>query len=139
MPVLDGMHSFLAGVRCLHQYRDFLKDEDVIDVDLNSVKLKKYHDELSKSEFVSEAQALNMFFDLGLNANQSNVITNEEELLSSAKDMGGFPLVLKLPLKMSILKSDWWNSSEETWFKRKNELATTSEKSARRCLACKDD
>ena len=90
MPVLDGMHSFLAGVRCLHQYRDFIKNEDVIDVDLNSDKLKKYQDELSKSEFVSEAQALNMFFDLGLNANQSNVITNEEELLSSAKDMG-FP------------------------------------------------
>ena len=44
MPVLDGMHSFLAGVRCLHQYRDFIKNEDVIDIDLDSDKLKKYQE-----------------------------------------------------------------------------------------------
>ena len=105
MPVLDGMHSFLAGVRCLHQYRDFIKNEDVIDIDLDSDKLKKYQDELSSSEFVSEAQALNMFFDLGLNANQSNVITNEEELLSSAKEMG-FPLVLKTAVEDVYHKSE---------------------------------
>ena len=105
MPVLDGMHSFLAGVRCLHQYRDFIKNEDVIDIDLDSDKLKKYQDELSSSEFVSEAQALNMFFDLGLNANQSNVIANEEELLSSAKEMG-FPLVLKTAVEDVYHKSE---------------------------------
>ena len=67
--------------------------------------MKKYQDELSKSEFVSEAQALNMFFDLGLNANQSNVIINEEELLSSAKDMG-FPLVLKTAVEDVYHKSE---------------------------------
>ena len=46
-----------------------------------------------------------MFFDLGLNANQSNVITNEEELLSSAKDMG-FPLVLKTAVEDVYHKSE---------------------------------
>ena len=49
---------------------------------------------MERSDFVSEADALNMFFDLGLNANQSKIINNQEELLSEAKAMD-FPLVLK--------------------------------------------
>ena len=105
MPVLDGMHSFLAGVRCLHQYRDFLNRKDEINVDLNADKLKKYQGQLEKSDFVSEADALNMFFDLGLNANQSKIIANEEELVSTAKEMG-FPLVLKTAVEDVYHKSE---------------------------------
>ena len=105
MPVLDGIQSFLAGVRCLHQYRDFLSREDVIDLNLNSDKLKKHQDQLEQSDFVSEADALNMFFDLGLNANQSNIINNEEELLFKSKAMG-FPLVLKTAVADVYHKSE---------------------------------
>ena len=105
MPVLDGMHSFLAGVRCLHQYRDFLNRKDEINVDLNADKLKKYQGQLEKSDFVSEADALNMFFDLSLNANQSNIVANEEELVSTAKEMG-FPLVLKTAVEDVYHKSE---------------------------------
>ena len=105
MPVIDGMHSFLAGVRCLHQYRDFLNRKDEINVDLNADKLKKYQGQLEKSDFVSEADALNMFFDLGLNANQSKIIANEEELVSTAKEMG-FPLVLKTAVEDVYHKSE---------------------------------
>ena len=105
MPVIDGMHSFLAGVRCLHQYRDFLNRKDEINVDLNADKLKKYKGQLEKSDFVSEADALNMFFDLGLNANQSKIIANEEELVSTAKEMG-FPLVLKTAVEDVYHKSE---------------------------------
>ena len=105
MPVIDGMHSFLAGVRCLHQYRDFLNRKDEINVDLNADKLKKYQGQLEKSDFVSEADALNMFFDLGLNANQSNIVANEEELVSTAKEMG-FPLVLKTAVEDVYHKSE---------------------------------
>ena len=105
MPVIDGMHSFLAGVRCLHQYRDFLNRKDEINVDLNADKMKKYQGQLQKSDFVSEADALNMFFDLGLNANQSNIVANEEELVSTAKEMG-FPLVLKTAVEDVYHKSE---------------------------------
>ena len=105
MPVIDGMHSFLAGVRCLHQYRDFLNRKDEINVDLNADKLEKYQGQLEKSDFVSEADALNMFFDLGLNANQSKIIANEEELVSTAKEMG-FPLVLKTAVEDVYHKSE---------------------------------
>ena len=105
MPVLDGMHSFLAGVRCLHQYRDFLNRKDEINVDLNADKMKKYQGQLEKSDFVSEADSLNMFFDLGLNANQSKIIANEEELVSTAKEMG-FPLVLKTAVEDVYHKSE---------------------------------
>ena len=105
MPVIDGMHSFLAGVRCLHQYRDFLKRKDEINVDLNADKMKKYQGQLEKSDFVSEADALNMFFDLGLNANQSKIIANEEELVSTAKEMS-FPLVLKTAVEDVYHKSE---------------------------------
>ena len=105
MPVIDGMHSFLAGVRCLHQYRDFLNRKDEINVDLNADKMKKYQGHLEKSDFVSEADALNMFFDLGLNANQSNIVANEEELVSTAKEMG-FPLVLKTAVEDVYHKSE---------------------------------
>ena len=105
MPVLDGIQSFLAGVRCLHQYRDFLSREDVIDLNLDSDKLKKHQDQLEQSDFVSEADALNMFFDLGLNANQSKIINNEEELLSEAKSMD-FPLVLKTAVEDVYHKSE---------------------------------
>ena len=105
MPVLDGIQSFLAGVRCLHQYRDFLNRKDTIDIDLDSDKLKKYQEQLEQSNFVSEADALNMFLDLGLNANQSNIITNENELFSEAKTMG-FPLVLKTAVDDVYHKSE---------------------------------
>ena len=105
MPVLDGIQSFLAGVRCLHQYRDFLSRKDVLDIDLDSDKLKKHQDQLERSDFVSEADALNMFFDLGLNANQSKIINNEEELLSEAKSMD-FPLVLKTAVEDVYHKSE---------------------------------
>ena len=105
MPVLDGIQSFLAGVRCLHQYRDFLSREDVIDLNLDSDKLKKHQDQFEQSDFVSEADALNMFFDLGLNANQSKIINNEEELLSEAKSMD-FPLVLKTAVEDVYHKSE---------------------------------
>lgn len=105
MPVLDGMHSFLAGVRCLHQYRDFLNRKDEINVDLNADKLEKYQGQLKKSNFISEADALNMFFDLGLNANQSKIIANEEELVSTAKEMD-FPLVLKTAVEDVYHKSE---------------------------------
>ena len=104
-PVIDGLYSFLAGVRCLHRYRDFLSMKDAIDVDLDSDKLEKYQDQLDQSDFVSEADALNMFFDLGLNANQSNMIANEEELVSTAKEMG-FPLVLKTAVEDIFHKSE---------------------------------
>ena len=105
MPVIDGLHSFLAGVRCLHQYRDFLSMKDAIDIDLDSDALKKYQDQLDQSDFVSEAEALNMFFNLGLSANQSNIIENEEELVSTAKEMG-FPLVLKTAVEDVFHKSE---------------------------------
>ncbi|MAI81852.1 MAG: hypothetical protein CBE29_02205, partial [Rickettsiales bacterium TMED269] len=98
-------HSFLAGVRCLHQYRDFLNRKDEINVDLNADKMKKYQGQLEKSDFVSEADALNMFFDLSLNANQSNIVANEEELVSTAKEMG-FPLVLKTAVEDVYHKSE---------------------------------
>ena len=104
-PVIDGLHSFLAGVRCMHQYRDFLSMKDAIDIDLDSDALKKYQDQLDQSDFVSEADALNMFFDLGLNANQSNIIENEEELVSTAKEMD-FPLVLKTAVEDVYHKSE---------------------------------
>jgi acyl-CoA synthetase (NDP forming) len=104
-PVIDGLHSFLAGVRCLHQYRDFLSMKDAINIDLDSDALKKYQDQLDQSDFVSEADALNMFFDLGLNANQSNIISNEEELVSTANEMG-FPLVLKTAVEDVYHKSE---------------------------------
>ena len=104
-PVIDGLHSFLAGVRCMHQYRDFLKTKDAIDIDLDSDALKKYQDQLDQSDFVSEAEALNMFFNLGLSANQSNIIENEEELVSTAKEMG-FPLVLKTAVEDVYHKSE---------------------------------
>ena len=105
MPVLDGIQSFLAGVRCLHQYRDFLTRKDTIDIDLDSEKLEKYQDQLKQTNFVSEADALNMFFDLGLNANQSKIINNEDELLSEAKAMD-FPLVIKTAVEDVYHKSE---------------------------------
>ena len=105
MPVLDGIQSFLAGVRCLHQYRDFLTRKDTIDIDLDSEKLEKYQDQLKQTNFVSEADALNMFFDLGLNANQSKIINNQDELLSEAKAMD-FPLVLKTAVEDVYHKSE---------------------------------
>ena len=104
-PVIDGLHSFLAGVRCMHQYRDFLKTKDAIDIDLDSDALKKYQDQLGQSDFVSEAEALNMFVNLGLSANQSNIIENEEELVSTAKEMD-FPLVLKTAVEDVYHKSE---------------------------------
>ena len=105
MPVLDGMHSFLAGVRCLHQYRDFLKNKQKIDFALDSEKVETYRKQLDQSDFFSEANALNMFADLGLDANQSHVVTNKNNLLSKAAQVG-YPLVLKTAIEDVFHKSE---------------------------------
>jgi acyl-CoA synthetase (NDP forming) len=105
MPVLDGMHSFLAGVRCLHQYRDFLKNKQKIDFALDSEKVETYRKQLDQSNFFSEANALNMFADLGLDSNQSHVVTNENNLLSKAAQVG-YPLVLKTAIEDVFHKSE---------------------------------
>jgi acyl-CoA synthetase (NDP forming) len=105
MPVLDGMHSFLAGVRCLHQYRDFLKNKQKIDFALDSEKVETYRKQLDQSDFFSEANALNMFADLGLDSNQSHVVTNENNLLSKAAQVG-YPLVLKTAIEDVFHKSE---------------------------------
>ena len=105
MPVLDGIHSFLAGVRCLHQYRDFLKAHDEMNIDLDKEKIKFYQDQLSTADFFGEADALNMFSDLGIHANKSIIVSNQDDLLTLSKTLS-FPVVLKTAVDNVLHKSE---------------------------------
>ncbi|MBT5542700.1 MAG: hypothetical protein HOH08_05775 [Gammaproteobacteria bacterium] len=104
-PVIDGLYSFLAGVRCLHQYRDFLKNSESIDIVLDQEKVIYYQKKLNTIDFFGEADALKMFSEFGIKANESTIVTNKGDLSEISSKMI-FPLVLKTAVKDVFHKSE---------------------------------
>ena len=105
MPIIDGVYSFLAGVRCMHNFRDFLSTKGTINEELPRSILEKYKQDLSERSYIGESEALKMFAELGINSNESHIVGDRDQLIDQSRSMQ-FPLVLKTALEEALHKSE---------------------------------
>ena len=94
LPILDGVYSFLAGVRCMHQYRDYLAHENDILEPIATEAITKWQQTIDQGQLIGEHEALGMLSDSGIAANQSYYADNLDDVIESAKKLG-YPVVLK--------------------------------------------
>jgi len=94
LPILDGVYSFLAGVRCMHQYRDYLAHENDILEPIATEAITKWQQTIDQGKLIGEHEALGMLSDSGIAANQSYYADNLDDVIESAKKLG-YPVVLK--------------------------------------------
>ena len=94
LPILDGVYSFLAGVRCMHRYRDYLKLENNILEPIATEAITKWQQTINQGKLIGEHEALGMLSDSGIAANQSYYADNLDDVIESAKKLG-YPVVLK--------------------------------------------
>ena len=94
LPILDGVYSFLAGVRCMHRYRDYLAHENDILEPISTAAMTKWQQIIDQGQLIGENEALEMLSDNGIAVNQSYGVDNLDEVIESAKKLG-YPVVLK--------------------------------------------
>ena len=94
LPILDGVYSFLAGVRCMHRYRDYLAHENDILEPISTEAMTKWQQIIDQGQLIGENEALEMLSDNGIAVNQSYGVDNLDEVIESAKKLGS-PVVLK--------------------------------------------
>ena len=94
LPILDGVNSFLAGVRCLHQYRDYLAHENDVLEPISTEALTKWQQSIDQGQLIGECDSLEMLSEIGIETNQSYGVDNLDEVIESAKKLG-YPVVLK--------------------------------------------
>jgi len=94
LPILDGVNSFLAGVRCLHQYRDYLAHENDVLEPISTEDLTKWQQSIDQGQLIGEQESLEMLSEIGIETNQSYGVDNLDEVIESANKLG-YPVVLK--------------------------------------------
>lgn len=96
-PVLDGVQSFLTGVRCMFEYRDFLGSDDAAIPDAGAVS--------AATIAAGEAAALRYLADCGLPTVQFETAVDEDSAVRAANSIG-YPVVLKTAAEGVLHKSD---------------------------------
>ena len=107
-PVLDGVSAFLAGVRCLFGYRDFLARPATALPALPDSAVSAVRGELARSELsgsLGEYLSSALLSECGLTMNQAMLVNSAEEL-NSVADALDYPVVLKTAARGLNHKSD---------------------------------
>ncbi|GIT35092.1 MAG: acetyl-CoA synthetase [Gammaproteobacteria bacterium] len=94
LPILDGVYSFLAGVRCMHRYRDYLAHENDILEPISTEAMTKWQQIIDQGQLIGEHESLEMLSEIGIETNQSYGVDNLDEVIESAKKLD-YPVVLK--------------------------------------------
>jgi acyl-CoA synthetase (NDP forming) len=93
-PVLDGLASFLTGVRCLFGYRDF-RAREAIELPIVPVPTPdKWRVRLALGDTLDEAESTALLTDFGLPMNPVRVVQDETAARAAAQACG-YPVVLK--------------------------------------------
>jgi acyl-CoA synthetase (NDP forming) len=93
-PILDGLASFLKGVRCVLGYRDFCA-RPVIDLPALLAGIpEKWRSRLATGNTLDEAESTALLSDFGLPMNTVLVVQDETAARAAAQDCG-YPVVLK--------------------------------------------
>ncbi|MGH8197339.1 MAG: acetate--CoA ligase family protein [Steroidobacteraceae bacterium] len=93
-PVLDGLASFLRGVKHLFDHRDFRARERGTPPQLPDPMLARWRARLADGRSFDENDALQLLRDAGLPANAGRIAESESAALAAARELG-FPVVLK--------------------------------------------
>ncbi|MFC1605344.1 acetate--CoA ligase family protein [Pseudomonadota bacterium] len=104
-PVLDGLRSFLAGARCLMDYRDFKNRQALAIESANLEALSKWRPRLARGAILEEYDAGQLLRDFGFPMNPAELV-NDEAGLSHAASRLGYPLVLKTAEPGILHKTD---------------------------------
>jgi acyl-CoA synthetase (NDP forming) len=104
-PVLDGLESFLRGVRHLFDHRDFAARERSAPETLPEAALARLRARLADGQRLDENEALTLLREAGLPANAGRVVESEAAALAAARETG-FPVVLKTAKRGVDHKSD---------------------------------
>ena len=104
-PVLDGMSSFLRGVKCLLDFRDFANREHRPAPRLPDAALASARARIAAGARLDEHEALQLLRDCGLPANPSRVVMSETEARAAARELG-CPVVLKTATRGIDHKTD---------------------------------
>jgi acyl-CoA synthetase (NDP forming) len=104
-PVLDGLESFLRGVRHLFDHRDFAARSRGAPPAVAEPALARMRARLADRRRFDENDALTLLGDAGLPANAGSVVESESAALAAAKAIG-YPVVLKTAKRGLDHKSD---------------------------------
>jgi acyl-CoA synthetase (NDP forming) len=104
-PVLDGLESFLRGVRHLLDHRDYpARDRSDVPV-IPEAALARMRARLADRRRFDENDALTLLGDAGLPANAGTIVEGEAPAIAAAEAMG-YPVVLKTAKRGLDHKSD---------------------------------
>jgi acetate---CoA ligase (ADP-forming) len=106
-PVLDGVPSFLRGVRCLLDYRDHLAHEREHELPHSGARasLAPWRARLATGAKLDEHDSLALLRDFQLPANHAAVAESASEARAVARELG-YPVVLKTAARGIDHKSD---------------------------------
>jgi acyl-CoA synthetase (NDP forming) len=104
-PVLDGMTSFLRGVRHLLDHRDFTARAGGEAPMIPPAALARMRARLADRRRFDENDALTLLGDAGLPANAGTIVESESAAIAAARAIG-YPVVLKTAKRGLDHKSD---------------------------------
>jgi acyl-CoA synthetase (NDP forming) len=104
-PVLDGMRPFLAGSRCLLNYRDFRARVTDQPPACDARLVERWKTRLAGLDVLDEYQSSQLLSDFGFPMNPSRLAASEAEVLAAAGELG-YPLVLKTAVAGILHKTD---------------------------------
>jgi acyl-CoA synthetase (NDP forming) len=104
-PVLDGLRSFLTGVRCLLGYRDFRSRAQDRTQAPDAKVVARWKSRLATGDTLDEPESTRLLGDFGFPINPAYLADSESEALSAAAELG-YPLVLKTAEPGILHKTD---------------------------------
>jgi len=110
-PVLDGLRSFLGGVRCVFDYRDFRARYSAQHTPLQADSrvpartITRWLKRLGRGDTLDDLESGQLLRDFGISANPARFADDENSLLSAAEALK-YPLVLKTAKAGIVHKTD---------------------------------
>ena len=108
-PVLDGLRSFLAGVRCLTDWRDFntrkagAKPEKLSQPP--AAVVNRWRSKLSSGQTLEEFESGSLLRDFNFPINPASLAESESDALQAAANLG-YPVVIKTAAAGILHKTD---------------------------------
>ena len=104
-PVLDGVSQFLAGVRALFAYRDFLLRESAPPHSIDSATIDTWQSKLAGGGTLSETSSLSLLSDFNVTSTTTVKASSAEAAVDAARKTG-YPVALKTAREGLLHKSD---------------------------------
>ncbi len=104
-PVLDGLRPFLAGVRCLLDYRDFRQRPAGLLPRPDNDTVNHWRKGLARGGTLDEHTSSSLLADFGLPMNPARLAESESAVVEAASDLG-YPLAIKTAEPGILHKTD---------------------------------